>query len=309
MVIIAPLSTRRSVAGWVAITLYCIFTSLSAVWVSMSFTKISGAMLTFFTLLIAQIVFLAMSIIRNENPLAFLLKNRLSVFWLNVLTLTSWLFMFMALQRIEASVESAIYQGWIPVIVMILGVIANKKSSTQILGPILIAISVFLLVIVRLYSAENTISTGDMRIIEGVILASVAGGTGGIYVYVSARLKNREGATTVNILTTRFIILLMVTAWLSRNQLMNLVTTDWISLIKLISLSLLFVVIPIFCLQHAILELGAMRVSMLTPLVPAIALGAEYIVSPWHSPWVPVMIGVVSITLIISNFRMNKSVK
>lgn len=303
-----PFDKSHAVSGWIAIIIYCLFTSLSAVWVSMSFTRISGAALTFFTLLIAQVVFFIMSITKNEKPLTFLIKNKISVFWLNILTLTSWLFMFMALQRIEASVESAIYQGWIPVVVMLLGITFNKKSPTQIIGPILIAVSIFLLVTVRLYTAEQIANSGNIRAIEGIILASVAGGTGGIYVYVSARMKNLEGATTINILATRFMVLLLVTALLSRHQLIAIMTTDWMPLVKLVLLSLLFVVIPIFCLQHAILELGAMRVSMLTPLVPAIALGAEYVVSPWSNPWVPAMIGVVSMSLIISNFRMSKSV-
>lgn len=98
-------------SGWLCIIIYCLFTSISAVWVSMSFTQISGVSLTFFTLLVAQIIFLLLAIITKQQTFNFIIKNKLIVFWFNILTLTSWLLMFMALQRIEASVESAIYQG------------------------------------------------------------------------------------------------------------------------------------------------------------------------------------------------------
>lgn len=107
-------------SGWLCIIIYCLFTFISAVWVSMSFTQISGVSLTFFTLLVAQIIFLLLAIITKQQTFNFIIKNKLIVFWFNILTLTSWLLMFMALQRIEASVESAIYQGWIPIIVMLL---------------------------------------------------------------------------------------------------------------------------------------------------------------------------------------------
>lgn len=304
-----PVDRKSTGSGWLCITLYCLFTSLSAVWVSMSFTKISGSALTFFTLLIAQIVFLLFAVIKKQQPLTFLKENKGKIFWLNILTLTSWLFMFMALQRIEASVESAIYQGWIPVVVMLLGLLIARKNQMQVLGPVLIAMSIFALVAARLYVNADGSHTDSRRVIEGVVLASVAGSTGGVYVWLSAGLKNVKGATTMNILATRFIILLLVTGLLARHQLVDIVTTDIHALLQLTFLSLLFVVIPIFCLQHAILELGAPRVSVLTPLVPVIALAAEYLVAPWHSQWVPALIGVVSLSLIISNLRMNKAVK
>ncbi len=54
-------------SGWLCIIIYCLFTFISAVWVSMSFTQISGVSLTFFTLLVAQIIFLLLAIITKQQ--------------------------------------------------------------------------------------------------------------------------------------------------------------------------------------------------------------------------------------------------
>ncbi|EOX2920238.1 EamA family transporter [Providencia stuartii] len=293
-------------SGWLCIIIYCLFTSISAVWVSMSFTQISGVSLTFFTLLVAQIIFLLLAIITKQQTFNFIIKNKLIVFWFNILTLTSWLLMFMALQRIEASVESAIYQGWIPIIVMLLSLCKGGNNWFKILGPLLIAISIFMLIFARLYFNSNNHYINSSILLEGIILASIAGSTGGIYVFLSAKFRKIAGATTLNILTTRFIILLIVTSSLAHEQLFIIVTTDLYSLLKLVFLSIIFVVIPIFCLQHAILKLGAERVSILTPLVPVVALTAEYFLSPWNNFWVPILIGLVSLSLIISYILMNE---
>lgn len=302
-------NTTSNSYRWGPISLYCIFTSMSSVWVSTSFTHISGSILTFFTILIAQIIFYLLSLAKKEKVNIFIKNNFKKILWLNIFTVTSWFFMFMALQRIEASVESAIYQGWIPVVVTLIALHSGRVEKKNILGPAFIAISIFFLVTVRIYIQQDNATTDLDRVIEGIILASVAGATGGIYLYLSGNLKNIKEATTMNILATRFVLLLIVTASLSYNQFIDIFLSDFVVILKLIILSILFVVIPIFCLQHATMELGVFRVSIITPLVPVIALSVEYIVSPWQSIWVPILIGIVSCSLIISNLSMSKKPK
>ncbi|MEQ4690489.1 EamA family transporter [Providencia manganoxydans] len=293
-----------SISGWIFIILYCLFTSISSVWVSMSFSEIKGTTLTFFTLLVAQIIFLIFSFIKKQKTIGFIMENKLMVFWLNILTLFSWLLMFMALQRIEASVESAIYQGWVPIVVMLLGLFKGNNGWLQVMGPLLIATSIFALIVARLYFNKDLHYNNTKMVLDGVILASIAGCTGGIYIFLSAKIMKVIGVTTLHVLTTRFVILLLVTSALAQEQLFTIVATDLYTLSKLVFLSIVFVVIPVYLLQHAILKLGAARVSIITPLVPVVALATEYIVAPWGNVWVPILIGLVSISLIISNILM-----
>ncbi|AUH01034.1 EamA/RhaT family transporter [Prodigiosinella confusarubida] len=296
--------------GWTCIIIYCLFTSISAVWVSSSFSSISGSTLTFFTLLLAQVFFLLMSIVKKSQPLQFVKENKKNVFIINVLTLTSWLFMFMALQRIEASVESAIYQGWVPVIVLLIGLFVGQQRfrSMSAMGPFIIALFIFMLVAARIYSASSD-NANYSNVITGILLASLAGSTGGVYVYFSSRMHINGNASTVNILATRFFILLMVTGFLARHQLVELLSTNISVVFKLTLLSILFVIIPIFCLQYSISELGAVRVSVITPLVPVIALAVEYIYSPWSSIIVPVLIVMVCFSLIMTNLWISSDKK
>ncbi|WP_321158453.1 hypothetical protein, partial [Providencia stuartii] len=138
----------------------------------------------------------------------------------------------MALQRIEASVESAIYQGWIPIIVMLLGLYKGNHDWHKILGPLLITASISMLITARLYLDSNDHNINFSHLLEGIILASIAGSTGGIYVFLSAKLREIVDATTLNILTTRFIILLIVTSFLAHEQLFIITTTDLYSLLR-----------------------------------------------------------------------------
>jgi len=47
-------SKNHVMLGFMAISLYCLFTSISAVWVTFSFSNMSGLALTFITLFMAQ---------------------------------------------------------------------------------------------------------------------------------------------------------------------------------------------------------------------------------------------------------------
>ncbi|WEL89081.1 EamA family transporter [Pseudomonas sp. CBSPCBW29] len=110
---------KTGILGAVSMAVYCISTALSAVWVMVAFTRISGAALTFITFLMAWAVFFVVHTLRGHDPFRLLREEWRGVLLLNVLTLFSWWLMFMALQRIEASVESAIYQGWMPLVVVV----------------------------------------------------------------------------------------------------------------------------------------------------------------------------------------------
>ncbi len=102
---------KTGILGAISMAVYCISTALSAVWVMVAFTRISGAALTFITFLMAWAVFFLVHTLRGHDPFRLLREEWRGVLLLNVLTLFSWWLMFMALQRIEASVESAIYQA------------------------------------------------------------------------------------------------------------------------------------------------------------------------------------------------------
>ena len=293
--------------GYLSIAIYCLSTAFSAVWVSFSFSGISGAALTFFTLLTALVVFVSAQLIRGGNPIALATSHPLDVLILNVLTLASWLFMFMALLLIEASVESAIYQGWLPVSVLLCDLWTRRASlkSLRSLGTAIIALCLFGLVAARLLQG-GVLSISPERIRDGILLATIAGLAGGLYVYWSARLYHRTGCTTLDILCTRFFLLLLVTGFFGAQQLTTVFHLDPSLLGRLLALACFSVVIPVFTLQYTIGILGSARVSIITPGVPALALAAEQMVGSWPSPWVPTLIIAVCGAVVLSNFWMHR---
>ncbi|KTT31108.1 hypothetical protein NS201_11440 [Pseudomonas oryzihabitans] len=298
---------KTGIIGAVSMAVYCISTALSAVWVMVAFNRISGAALTFITFLMAWVVFCLVHSLRGHGPFRLLREQWQGVLLLNVLTLFSWWLMFMALQRIEASVESAIYQGWMPLVVVACEwwIVRSAVSRSRWLGALLILLSLMALVMMRL-KLGVTAQVSLTNLHEGIALATVAGITGGIYVFCSARLNRINKYSAMDILCVRFFLLLMVTGWVGRDNLHQLVTLDTAMLVQLIKLAFVSVLIPVFTLQLAIQHLGAGRVSILTPCVPVIALAAEFMLSTWHTPWVPVLVTVVCMAVFLSNIWFSR---
>jgi len=283
---------------------YCVTIAISATWVSFSFSRISGAVLTFVTFLLAQLVYLARLGPRLVQTLRFARANLGEVVLLNVLTLASWLFMFMALQRIEASVESAAYQGAVAVVGFLLAVWlgGQRFSRATVVGMVVSIGLLVLLVVARLAAVVTPLPHAAPG--QGLALALVAGATGGCYVHCSARLHQRTRVSAMAVLSVRFVLLLLVTGVISGSEVLRLAESDVVLIVRLIVLSIAFVVLPTFLLQYAIERLPPVRVSAATPFVPIIALGSEYLVRPWGSIGAPVIVVAASVALIVTNLTI-----
>ncbi|GAB3667689.1 hypothetical protein GCM10027589_33700 [Actinocorallia lasiicapitis] len=304
-------TVSRAGLATLALAGYCVATAVSATWVSFSFTGISGPALTFVTFVLAQIVYTAAYGARTGRRIGaayrFAVEHARQMVLLNVLTLASWLFMFMALQRIEASVESAIYQGAVAIVGFLLAsLLAGERFSTAArVGVFSSALALGLLVVVRLSSTD----TGPLRnasVHTGIVLALVAGSMGGLYIHYASRLHKATGVPAMTILCSRFVLLLAVTGAFSLNEVAGLVETDPMTIVRLLLLSVVFVVLPTFLLQFAIVHLPSARVSLATPLVPLIALGSEYAVRPWGNAAAPVIVVAASLVLIVTNRVMSR---
>ncbi|WP_165856079.1 EamA family transporter [Marinobacter sp. JSM 1782161] len=292
--------------GWLCITAYCLLTAFAAVWVSESFTRIDGATLTFTTLLVAQLFFLSCAFLKKENILLFVLDNKSLIVKSNVLTLFSWYFMFLALQKVEASVESALYQGIIPMTVLVCSARAQGITLKRALGPALTLLFLALLAESR-FSLAGMESSHTSTIIQGIALALIAGATAGLYVHVTGAAHRQWGATLLQVLTTRFVLLLVVTGFLGHEQFALVVSNENGLAWKLMFLALSIVVLPVLFLQTSIKNLGASRVSVMTPLVPALALAAEFVINPWGHITTPILVLMVCLSVIISNVWLNHS--
>ncbi|MGS1023955.1 hypothetical protein [Burkholderia glumae] len=291
-------------AGYLSIAVYCVSTALSAVWVTFSFSHVSGAALTFITLLAAFMIFFGAHLLSGGRPSRLLRTCFADVVILNVLTVAAWFFMFLALQRIEASVESAIFQGCVPVAVLVC-VVSTRQApfrSLRTLGCTLISLCLFSLVAARVTTA-GAIAIVPARLYAGIALATVAGLAGGLYVYWSGRVVRKSKCGTLDILSNRFYLLLIVTGVMGYAQFSDAAAGAFQpSLIgKLVLLSMVSVVIPAFTLQHAIGSLGASRVSIITPFVPALALVVEQRLAGWPSPLVPALIVATCVAVVLSN--------
>ncbi len=292
--------------GYIAVIIYCLCISIASVWINTSFSAVDGATLTFITIFVAQLIFIFFSMIKGYDLIGFVAKNLRSILIINALTAVSWFFMFMALQKIEASVEAAIYQGWVPVAVLFCEVFVGKTRlvKKRVASVFLIFLSIVVLVYARIVYQQGP-TVGPNEIYSGIILATVAGITAGIYVFYSSKLHEYGNIPTLLVLSVRFVLLLIITGYMGFAGLYDLMLYNSSLITDLVFLSLFIVVIPIYCLQSAIATLGGVRVSIIIPSVPAIALAVEYFVAPWGQIIVPILIIVLCSCVIYSNHVLN----
>ena len=290
--------------GWFAILTYCITTALSAVWVNHSFSNINSEALVFFTIFVAQIFFTIISILKKEKTFQFIKDNFFIVMILNTLTLVSWLFMFISLQKIEASVESAIYQGCIPVIVVFIEFFIYKKRPGILFVTSIIALAVGLGLLS--FSKMYQDSVIDENMMMGVLYACVAGITAAFYIVYSEHVYSEHHISIINILSSRFIMLIAYTYFIGQDSIHILYQTNLLIIGKLIILALMLIVLPIYLLQYSIVTLGSSRVSILTPLVPSIALGVEHTYISRDSNLIPSLVIVVCVCVLLANYFKSK---
>jgi drug/metabolite transporter (DMT)-like permease len=286
---------------------YCVATAVSATWVSFSFGGISGTAITFVTFLLAQVVYLVKARRDLQAVSMFVRREWKAVVVLNILTLSSWLFMFMALQRTEASVESAVYQGTVAIVGFTLAMVLARERFRGVTyaGLISAVLCLALLVLARL-DESRVAPLQDHQVGTGLALAFIAGATGGCYIYYSSSVHRRTSVTPTFILCTRFVLLLVVTGALSFRGVLGLAAARPSDIGLLIVLSITFVILPTFLLQFSISRLRPVRVSVLTPLVPVIALGSEYATHPWGNALIPILVLVASISLIFTNVTLHR---
>lgn len=298
-----------STLAMLALLGYCVATAVSATWVTFSFGDVSSEALTFTTFLIAQAVYLVFARRRLPEVVRFVAANPKDVAILNVLTLASWLFMFMALQRIEASVESAVYQGAVAVGGVALASAAGGSRFRRATwwGVTVAVASLGLLVVVRLTAkSDSGTPLHSSAVSVGLALALVAGSLGSVYIYCSSVLHRRVNAPTSTILCVRFGLLLVVTGALGGGDVLRLLGSDPATVLRLVGLAVTFVVLPTVLLQWAIAKLPSARVSVVTPLVPVFALGPEYVFHPWGALAAPLLVGAASAALIYTNFTLSR---
>ncbi len=291
--------------GFAAIAIFCISTAFAATWVTVSFTEISGSALTFVTFATASVLFLVLRLGRLRQIADVIRQHVRDVLLLNFFTMFAWWFMFMALQMIEASVESAIYMGWIPITVLGWSLVGKRARTLnlRVVGPLLIAFLMFLLVAAR-FRDGGAIDVAPGHLALGIGFASIAGISGGFYVALSGRFHAQTKCTTLDMLCMRFWLLLLVTGWLGRARISHTILFDPDTLVALLLLSLVSVVIPVFTLQLAIEKLGAARVSITIPLVPPLALGAELVIYGWSTFLVPALVLAISGAIVLANISM-----
>ncbi|WP_050809563.1 hypothetical protein [Verminephrobacter aporrectodeae] len=300
--------TTQRLYPTISIITYCLCTALAAVWISFSFSGLSAYSVTFFSLFFAFCVFVVLQFRIRKDVFWLTRKFFGDILILNFLTLFSWLFAFMALYKIEPSIECAIFQGSLPIAVLFCDLITGKAKgfSLRSLGIFLIAANLVGLFVLRLVNGAAMFAHTPQEIWTGVAMAAVGGASAGVYVFHSGKLYAKANCTTLEILCNRFFLLLLVTGFLGLGGIVNATAAEPMILPRLVMLACVSVVIPMFALQYSVQTLGASKTSIITPLVPAIALALEQMLKGWPSIWIPVLIVTTCFALILANYWMNR---
>ncbi|MCM2442304.1 EamA family transporter [Agrobacterium vitis] len=289
---------------YLSVIVYCICTAVSAVWISFAFSNISGSAVTLFAFIVSFAVFTGIQKYLHGDVFRLVRQYPFKVLLLNIFTLFSWLFAFQSLYHIEPSIECAVFQGFLPIAVLFADFASGraKVRSMRAAGISMIAISLSGLILMRFVEGRGMMDFSFAQLLQGVALASIAGISAGLHAFFSADLYKVAKCTTLEILCNRFFLLLVVTSFFGGPDLMQAFTVEPMTIVRLLALSAISVLIPMFTLQYSVQTMGAARVSIITPAVPVIALILEQVLGGWPSVFIPMLVGMVCVSIGLTNY-------
>lgn len=172
--------------------------------------------------------------------------------------------------------------------------ITKQRYSYLISCGLLIVAILVLLVAYQVPIGKSTSS--------GLIYGAIAGIAFYVYVYSSARLAIKANLQTIEILATRFWILLIFSLSLVKFDALLALQSN--NLVRLVLVSFGALIIPIYCNQKSIEKLGANATAIFISLVPPVTYVFYVIVTGQISIVNTLVCVLISIALVVPKFMI-----
>jgi drug/metabolite transporter (DMT)-like permease len=265
-------SRTVTLLGFLAVLGYCVSLAFAQVFASHLLQTVDPFSFCFYTFTLGTLAFLIYHHKHLRNLYPKLKNNLLTVFWLNITAVGSWLFLVYPLKYINPGIVSTITLGTGPIIVLLFNLIHRENKSPT--SEVLVASGLFLsilFIIIQCLLGQNAVSPSPLlnRILSVIFLLIVSVSV------VFGTLQNRQlvkaGFSAMDILCVRFLFLIAASGLI---MLFYHHTHISIELLRsfvypsILLAALTFVIIPMSLIQIGIQRLDPLTIFIMVPFLP-----------------------------------------
>lgn len=260
-------TANDKIQGSCYIFLYAVVTAASSVLIHDIEKSLNPFYSVFYAFLFSTIFYVLIALPYFKSNVSKIKANLITVVAVNVTTLFTWLFTFLALQKLDAYLASALILGSIPICTTI--VLAGKFHRQKTLRRHMLSSFVILGLLILLIYEDLLAKTNSTSLMLSVLMAFIAGGAISINNLVAKKLSS-AGVHASLLMATRFILLIIVSFGCLRYQRLSIALT-WDNSYWLLVTACFSVALPLYLLQKGIERVSPMQVSYLLPFVPMLA--------------------------------------
>ncbi|WP_137297655.1 DMT family transporter [Psychromonas sp. SP041] len=251
---------------------FCIFFSISFVFMSKVVKNVDPIVSTFITYGIATVFFTLINIKNLRETLNILLREKMLVFKINISTLMNTLLAFYVVLYISPIAYIIVFFSGLSFFNSLYNY-RDVRSLEMTINMLAISLAVF---ISFLMSNANLVDT-----ITGVTLTLTSTVFASFYMRESAMLHTKTDISVPQILSIRFYLVIVLCGFYSVYSISHQsISTSDLSLLFLISVT--GSIVPLFLMQKSITTLGPKLTAQFTPLTPILCLMFMALIEKQH---------------------------
>lgn len=264
------------VSGIIFIGFFCFITSFREVFVSSLLQSLDPFVALLVTFLVVALFFFIVQLNNFKSFCRKCVSSSKTIALLNLSTLIGWFGFYFAVQNLEPAISCSVTFALGPILTMLLEPLFHARRTRDAfeirLSLVLLSCAVYFFWV----SATGRSSLGNMSI-QAIIIgfcAAFLSGAATVVNTMSSRRLGQEGLSTFEIMACRFHVLLAVTAIIVfKNS-----DPSWAQApVKLSDIAIMAatVIIPLICVQKAIVRLPPYLISLAFTSIPLITICLE----------------------------------
>lgn len=292
--------------GYAYIFLCCLTNAISFVFIS-HLNKTHDEMLSIFMTFGYAIVIFNLFNFKNLKAIySNVLRNKMVLLRMNLVTLLNWSSTFMALRYLDPATALCLILGIVTVTIFFISTPLRQLRANKHLGLSVLLVLLSMGLIIQQYTVSNSGALDLHHTMLGVAWCALCGITGA-FIGMSSEAMGKAGFSVTQILATRFYLLTLVSglAFLLLHH-HGVIAMDW----KYYFLSSIVIVFfPLLMYQLAIRELGTLLVSLLEPFSPVFTYVLQVAVGDYHFHMMTISLLILLSAAIVWFVRIEQNIR
>ena len=195
---------KETLAGYTLMIIYVIITALSLITVNTYEKTIPTGNIALYSFSICALFFNILNIKNTKSAYKKIFDGGYTFINLNLITFAVWACTLFGLNNIEPVLFVMLYMATMPLTSCLINYLCSEKKME--LGLKILLLSFILCLLCVLVKKQVPEAASHFKVIQGVVLAILAGAMSSIYIHYTRRLQITKKLTTIDFLSYRFYL-------------------------------------------------------------------------------------------------------